>query len=300
MVLSPKQVAQILGGEASGNSVLAPGPGHGPKDRSLSILISWQAPDGFVVHSHAGDDAMACKDHVKRKLGMPVGRRAEQSARPPIAPAAVCRGDDQTRSDKLRRAKTLWAEGVDPRGTIVEHYLASRKLELPAELAVTALRYHPELPWLDGDKIIRVPAMIAAMRNIRSDEITGVHRTRLNAAGEKIGRKMLGIADGAVIKLDADAEVTLGLTIGEGVETTMAARQLGFRPGWAGGTVGSIKRFPVVSGIESLTILRENDRNGASECETEECAARWHAAGREVILVTPNIGKDVNDAIREG
>lgn len=29
------------------------------------------APDGFVVHSFAGDDPLACKDHVRQKAGLP-------------------------------------------------------------------------------------------------------------------------------------------------------------------------------------------------------------------------------------
>src|SRR5262245_49591750 len=29
------------------------------------------APDGFVVHSFAGDDAIVCKDYVRQKAGLP-------------------------------------------------------------------------------------------------------------------------------------------------------------------------------------------------------------------------------------
>ncbi|MDQ6704189.1 MAG: AAA family ATPase, partial [Pseudomonadota bacterium] len=63
--------AQALGGEASGNSIMAPGPGHSPHDRSLSVTLDANAPDGFLVHSFAGDDPIACKDHVRTKLGLP-------------------------------------------------------------------------------------------------------------------------------------------------------------------------------------------------------------------------------------
>jgi hypothetical protein len=43
-----KTIARALGGEVNGRQVLAPGPGHSPKDRSLAIRISSDAPDGFV------------------------------------------------------------------------------------------------------------------------------------------------------------------------------------------------------------------------------------------------------------
>jgi len=70
MNISLQQLAAALGGEISGNQILAPGPNHGPKDRSLSIRLSDSAPDGFVVHSFAGDDPLACKDHVRQVGGL--------------------------------------------------------------------------------------------------------------------------------------------------------------------------------------------------------------------------------------
>ena len=70
MNVSAQQLAAALGGVVSGTEVLAPGPGHSPKDRSLSIRLDPAAPDGFVVHSFSGDDPLACKDHVRDKLGI--------------------------------------------------------------------------------------------------------------------------------------------------------------------------------------------------------------------------------------
>jgi hypothetical protein len=75
--------AQALGGEASGNSVLAPGPGHSPHDRSLSVTLDANAPDGFLVHSFAGDDPIACKDHVRAKLRLPAFQPQDRGREPP-------------------------------------------------------------------------------------------------------------------------------------------------------------------------------------------------------------------------
>ena len=83
---------------------------------------------------------------------------------------------------------------------------------------------------------------------------------------------MLGRARDAAIKLDADENVTLGLHIGEGVETCLAAWLAGFRPVWALGSAGAIATFPVLSGIEAITVLGEvgdggaNRPRGASMC----------------------------------
>ncbi|RXG85350.1 AAA family ATPase [Bradyrhizobium zhanjiangense] len=70
MNISLQQLASALGGEISGKQILAPGPGHSPKDRSLSIRLDETAPDGFVVHSFSGDDPIVCRDHVRQLGGL--------------------------------------------------------------------------------------------------------------------------------------------------------------------------------------------------------------------------------------
>ena len=60
-----RQLAKALCGDISGSQALAPGPGHSAEDRSLSVKLDSKAPDGFVVHSFAGDDPITCRDHVR-------------------------------------------------------------------------------------------------------------------------------------------------------------------------------------------------------------------------------------------
>ena len=59
-LLDLRSIARALRGEISGRQILAPGPGHSRRDRSLSIRIEPNAPDGFVVHSFADDDPIVC------------------------------------------------------------------------------------------------------------------------------------------------------------------------------------------------------------------------------------------------
>jgi hypothetical protein len=159
-------------------------------------------------------------------------------------------------------------------------------------MADEVVRFHASLNF-EGRKVC---AMVALFRDIATDRPSGIHRTFLDGAARKLGRKMLGRARGAAIKLDEDASVTLGLTIGEGLETCLAAWLAGFRPVWALGSVSSIASFPVLPGIEATTILGEVEDGGANRRATEQCAARWHKANREVLLVSPLVGKDLNDA----
>jgi hypothetical protein len=78
-----RSVARALSGEVEGNQIKAPGPGHSAKDRSLSVKLDANAPEGFVVNSFANDDPIQCKDFVREKLGLPAfkpnGRRRRAS-----------------------------------------------------------------------------------------------------------------------------------------------------------------------------------------------------------------------------
>jgi putative DNA primase/helicase len=93
--------------------------------------------------------------------------------------------------------------------------------------------------------------------------------------------------------------VTQGICIGEGVETTLSGRQMGLRPVWSLVNTGGIANFPILPGIEGLHLFAENDANGASAKAVEECARRWHGPGRDVFIITPDVG-DLNDELREG
>lgn len=299
MSLDLRTIARALGGEVQGRQVLAPGPNHSRRDRSLSVRLSAQSPTGYIVFSHAGDDFRDARDYVAAKLGL--GSDAWRTkglgvSRP--APTFTPRepGPEADHTARIARAVAIWGEGVDAHDTVVERYLTSRGLDLPEGAEV--LRYHPRCPWRDEteNRTMYVPAMVAALRQIQDDVITGIHRTRLTPEGAKVDRRMLGLASSAAVKLDADDTVTTGLTIGEGVETVQAARQLGFRPGWALGSAGAIAAFPILGGIESLTILAEHD--DANRRAADACAGRWHAAGREVIVVEPTTGSDILDAMR--
>jgi hypothetical protein len=157
------------------------------------------------------------------------------------------------------------------------------------------IRFHPALK-LNGE---RVAAMVALLRDIRTNEPCGIHRTFFDHGGRKLGRKMLGRAKGAAIKLDADEDVELGLHIGEGIETCLAAWLAGFRPVWVLGSAGAIAAFPVLSGIEAITVLGELDDGGANYRATHVCAERWVRAGKEAYVVVPLIGSDLNDVWRE-
>jgi putative DNA primase/helicase len=283
MGLDLRSIARALGGEVVGAQVLAPGPNHSRRDRSLSVALSASSPDGVLAHSHCGDSWRDCRDHVRERLGLDpkAWKATSRDSRPQLRPQTIAKPDDNV--ERTAAAIALWNASVDPRGTPVETYLSSRRLVLAVDGEV--LRWHS-----------RLSAMLALFRNIETDAPQAISRTFLDHEARKIERRFLGPTKGAAIKLDCDGEVTTGLHVAEGVETAMAGRQLGLRPCWALGSAGAVASFPVLNGIEALTILQELDE--ASAKAVDACAENWHAAGREVIVNEPIGGKDLNDAIR--
>ncbi len=288
--LEPQAVAKALGGDATGCNVIAPGPGHSRADRSLSIKIDSAAPDGFIVHSFAGDSPLACRDYVRTALGFSARQTGGKICLPQCSrPCAAAPNDSDAKRSVL--ALRFWNEARDPRGTVVANHLAPRGLTLPDDGAGDVLRFHPELKY----NSVFIGAMVALFRDIRTNEPCGIHRTFLDSAGRKLERRMLGRAKHAAIKLDADETVALGLIIGEGLETCLAARVAGFRPVWAVGSAGAIAAFPVLPGIESITILGEVGDGGANHRAAQACATRWIEAGQEAFIVAPLVGSDLND-----
>jgi putative DNA primase/helicase len=265
-----RTAAIALHGDVAGrNKVRCPGPGHSKHDRSLAVTFT---DSGFLVHSFAGDDFRECRDHVKAALGCSDAlRAANDNTAPPVNHLALV--DEQHR---IAKALRIWTQSISIARTLAGTYLASRGLTYHGE----ALRFHA------GQRL-----MVALMTDAITGEPRGVHRTFLDATGKKVDRKMLGPSKGAVVRLSADEGVTHGLGIAEGIETALAT---GFQPVWACLSAGTLKAFPVLSGIEALTIFADRDYAGMTAAN--ECGRGWHTSGREVtIAAPPEVGADFAD-----
>ena len=131
-MLDLRTLHRALGGEVSGGHLRCPGPGHNAVDRSLSIKIDDAAPDGFLVHSFAGDDPIVCKDYVREKLGLPAfkpnggngRRRASDDAIERALMAAVGNADSKPKGCVVATYNYTDADGtllfqvlrLDPKG----------------------------------------------------------------------------------------------------------------------------------------------------------------------------------------
>lgn len=212
--------------------------------------------------------------------------------------------EESERRRRMSAARLIWAGRRPIAGTIADHYFRFRGIALDEDLS-HCIGFDPACPWREtpGDPaspILRVPCILAAFRLIDTDEIAAVQKTRLNPDGSKYGRRFNGCSKGAVCKIDPDENVTMGLSLAEGLETALSARLVGFRPIWATGGTGTLKNFPVLAGVESLTFQRENDTNQANCRAIDACAERWLAAGRQVFdAFPPDDCNDINDALQK-
>jgi len=293
-MMDARAIANVLGGDAIGrDSVSAPGPGHSKSDRSLSLKLVSSAPEGFIVYDHAGGDHIGYRDYVRDRLGLGPWERG-QGKRIPGFQGTIASGPNPEQEKRKAWALQIWSQSVNPMGTLVERYLSEhRGLEVSGDIAGSVIRFHAGLKFDER----YLPGMVCLFRDIVTDEPCGIHRTFLDRkTGEKIDRRMLGIARNAAIKLDAHATISTKLMIGEGLETVLSGRMADLGPAWALGSSGAVGSFPVVKGLQEITLLEENDPT--SRRDIEICKRRYLKAGKPVNVITPNIGNDLNDSWR--
>jgi len=272
---------------------------------SLSVKVAGPKRGSWFDHeAGAGGDPLGLVAHLRRTsmrearswalgwLGLAAGTATPRQPRRPVAPPAR----ESRPSDTGDLARRVWAEAVaaDAPSSLVPVYLASRGLEMEPD---APLRFHPACP--RGAE--RWPAMVTLMTDPTTGQPCGVHRTFLardgsgKAPGPMPAKMMAGNA--GIIRLVPDEEVTMGLGIAEGIETSLAVMQgFGWRPVWAAASAGAIRAFPVLPGLGALTVF--SDPDGAGMAAANECARRWEMAGREARVCAPPRG-DFNDLIQE-
>jgi len=201
----------------------------------------------------------------------------------------------ETNSNR-NNALRLWTAAGPIAGTVAARYLAeTRGIDLAALPATidNALRFHPHCPFNGA----RHPCLLALMRDIVTDEPTGIHRIALTSDAHKIERWSLGKV-GPVKLWPAGPQ----LVVGEGLETVLAAatripyENAPLRPAWALGSSGPLGYLPVIPGVERLIILVDHDEVGTTAALT--CTERWTRAKRTVVRLTPDeAGADFNDLV---
>ena len=222
------------------------------------------------------------------------GRHA--ATRPPARPAPPL---DVA---KRERALALWRGAAPIAGTPAEAYLVARlggHRVPPDALASGALRFlcHPGLYGHERAPEGAASTMLAAIAHPLTGAFVGMHRTFLDAYGQRFDKRMLGRGYGVCRLHDPDrtADPLPGLAIAEGIETALAAWVRSGLPAWAALDAGRLARFPgdgeqavppwAMPDTEALTVFADHDATrpdgtgGAGQRAAAALVRRWRAGG---------------------
>jgi Toprim domain len=198
------------------------------------------------------------------------------------------------------RWQPTWQAARPIAGTIAELYLAGRRLRFD-DPEGRVLRFDPRRARRGpgSNQLEHHPALLALLRDVCTGRAVGMSNIHLAPDGsdrlrDKKAKTVTGQAAGAAVMLSAFGEPTGGLLVCEGVETGIAVFAAGLRPLWACGGAGTLTTFPLLGGIEALTIAADADPAGMQAAE--RVAERWRQAGREARIVAPLAG-DWADAV---
>ncbi len=291
------EVISALGGRPFGGrgTCRCPVPSHGRGrgDVSPSLSIAEGVGAELLVKCHAGCDP---RDVLAELRGLGLLSDNLAHGRPRLSrQAAGVVGNDRKVGDDGERTKfalALWHQATPAAGTLVETYLRSRGLGLPA---AGRLRFHAGLKHPSGDIW---PAMIALVTRGSDDTPLAIHRTFL--ARDGVGKApvdpqkmMLGPCRGGAVRL-ASADGLL--MIGEGVETTLAAmKATGYRA-WAAMSTSGLLTLDLPVAVRDVILLADGDDPG--EAAATAAADRWGQEGRTVRIASPPNGSDFNDLLR--
>jgi putative DNA primase/helicase len=286
--MTAETIAKALGGCRAGSGWSARCPAHDDRTPSLSLR---DTGDGKVlVRCHAGCDQDKVVAQLKssglwpqngpRRFRYASSRRITKPMEP-----------DRDQVERTVTALSIWQAAKPACGTLIETYLGSRGLRLPATVA---LRFHAALKHPSGDSW---PAMIALVKRGADNVPLAIHRTYLahNGSGKapvEPQKMMLGPCRGGAVCLAEPGDV---LMIGEGIETCLAAMQETGHPAWAALSTSGLRALDLPMDVRDVIVLADGD--DAGEAAVRSCAVRWKRDGRRVRIARPPKGMDFNDML---
>ena len=241
---------------------------------------------------------------IENITGEEIAEANEFSDKPAKSPTS----DDERRARDLKSAKRIASEICPLLGTDGERYLKETRCIDTAAVRdilarVDAIGWHGAGYFNEPAHALhgqRLGCIVGIMTDAKTAKPTGaISRTYLTPDLTKIGKaKTLGSPVG-IVRLNPDDEVLEGLFLAEGIETALAAVSIGLRPTWSTGSTSPMAKFPVLSGIECLSIVCDHDPNGAGEYAAREVERRWRAADRQVSILRSERQGDLNDMVRK-
>ncbi len=257
--MSLSDIVKALGGEQYGpHRAMIPGPGHGPSDRSVSLLVD---PSGrLVVRSWGRSSWQEVLDDLRRRNFIDDHNR--------LAGMGVregYHGPEASPAEKVRVAAAIWAEAAPTLGTLSERHAHSRGI-VRALPGPDVLRHASRAPLRAYDPSDgRTHAAMVAAITCPTGELTAIEITYLDRTGAqetriRPARKAVGsIPPGSAVRVDPpDAE----MLVGEGFFTTLAATERFSLPGWATLSTARLRTWSPPPGVRSVLVAGDNGVDG--------------------------------------
>ncbi len=229
------------------------------------------------------------------QLASAAGATIRRVAPRPAGPSAADLEDERQRRVS---AQQIWHQAVPARGSLVETYLAMRKIRVAPP---PTLRFHPAL-W-HGPSRRAWPAMVAAVQDVERG-LTGVHRTWLTPDGRakapvRPAKMTLGTIGGCCIRFAVPAPTLL---LAEGIETALSALQATGAAVWAAISLGNLEHVALPQSVRRVVILADQDEKdlAAADAVRARAADRLWRQGRAVSIAKPPMGMDFNDVLQAG
>lgn len=286
---------------AGANRWVACCPAHPDRTPSLSIRV---VDDKILLHCFAG----CAPDAVLAALGLEWRDLHADSARPWEAPGYYRPAPAPATPDAERRRylERLWAEAHPIQDAAAGRcYLEARGLILERVLEGLHLRVHPALPYREGGEVLGTyPALLGRVEHPRHG-LVALHRTYLAPDGsgkaavpspKKLTPPVLeGATAGAAIRL-YPLEPGQPLALCEGLETSLAVREVTGWPVWAAVSAGGLAAVEIPAGVGQVVIAADADAAGLEAAR--KLARRLLAEGRKVrMAVPPRNGADWLDVV---
>jgi len=203
--------------------------------------------------------------------------------------------------NKVKQARDKFLSLPAIKGTQAQEYLNARGIY---ELPTRGIRYS------DAELDSSTSRKFGAIFSVASDEYgepVYIHRTYLEGADKakiEAPRKLFSLKEfegPAAVKMFAVAEV---MGISEGIETGLSAHSLYKMPVWSTINTSIMRKFRAPTGVKTLYIFADNDKNGAGLAAAFECGHRNVLTNNDVTSVVirwpQDYGKDFNDVLVGG
>lgn len=215
-------------------------------------------------------------------------------------PALIARKD----ADAKKAMNEAWLAALPlshPKAEFARNYLAARQLPaLPAR--VTDVRAHPGMEYWHynevtekREKIGVFPTLLAMFRDPAGKPVT-LHRIYLAPDGSSkanvpgTAKKSMSVCSdqtmvGGAVRIDS--EVKSVLAVGEGLESSLAARAMHGLPTWSILTAGLMEHLVIPESVKIVIYFNDRDRSHTGQSVGEKGVIKCRAMGLQAAAYEP-------------